>query len=223
MDRRDLNRLFGPGSPHAIEADLPDRVLLDLLVHPQADRPAALAEVARRYAPLVWDVCRRSLREPADAEDAFQATLLALLEHPGRAARARSLPAWLHGVALRISLKLRRTEGRHRARAARSARPEAASAMADSTWVAAARALDEELARLPASLRTAFLTCDQAAEPQAELAARARLAPRHPLGPLQPRPPPTGGATDRPRTRPRLWPARASLPPPRSPPPSRGD
>lgn len=177
MDRRNLSSLFGPGTPLSIEAGLPDRVLLELLGDPAADRPGAFGEIARRYGSLIWAVCRRGLREPADAEDAFQATLVALLEHPGAARKARSLPAWLYGVAVRVCLKLKRTEGRHRARAARSARPESNRPLADSAWVAAARAFDEELARLPASLRTAYLTCDAATESQPELAARLGWSP----------------------------------------------
>lgn len=172
MTDRSLSSLFGPGSPLSHEARLPDRVLLELLSNPDADRAGALAEIARRYGRMIWCVCHRSLREPADAEDAFQATLVALLENPAAARKARSLPAWLYGVTLRVGLKLKRREGRQRARDAKSARPEATLPVADSTWTAAAQALDEEVARLPASLRTAYLACESAAESHAELAAR---------------------------------------------------
>src|SRR5947209_19898586 len=71
--------------------------------------PDAFAELVGRYAGLVWGVCRRTLPQEADAEDAFQATFLAL----ARGARAidprRPVGAWLHAVAVRVS---RRALGR---------------------------------------------------------------------------------------------------------------
>jgi len=53
----------------------------------------------------------------ADAEDAFQATFVALLRASIR--NTHAVGAWLHAVAVRISLKIRRGASRRRMRAKR--------------------------------------------------------------------------------------------------------
>src|SRR5205823_13271353 len=73
-----------------------------------ANNSEAFTLLLRRHGPMVLGVCRRGAGEWA--EDAFQATFLALARAPGRV--TESLPGWLHRVATRMGQRC----SRHRSR-----------------------------------------------------------------------------------------------------------
>ena len=76
---RHINRLFVEGTV----SGLPDAQLLDRFLAGR-DREAFEVLVAR-HGPMVLSVCRGILRNPSDAEDAFQATFLVLVKKAAHA------------------------------------------------------------------------------------------------------------------------------------------
>src|SRR5262245_27430425 len=93
--------------------DQSDAVLLQQFVSQRSED--AFAALLQRHGPLVFAVCRRTLRENADAEDAFQATFLVLVRKAGSIRKQGTLSAWLHRVALNISRTIKRVAARRQA------------------------------------------------------------------------------------------------------------
>jgi RNA polymerase sigma factor (sigma-70 family) len=120
----------------------------------------AFAAILDLHGRLVWGVCRGLLLNEADAEDAFQATFVALFRGAAKIRQRDSLAPWLHATATRIARKTRLTAARRTRRESRAAKPESApAASSDETWESLNFALHEEIVRLPELLRVAFVLC----------------------------------------------------------------
>jgi RNA polymerase sigma factor (sigma-70 family) len=68
---------------------------------------AAFELLLWRHAAMVLGVCRGVLRDPHEAEDAFQTTFLAPARKAGSIGRGQSLGGWLYQVAFHAALKAR--------------------------------------------------------------------------------------------------------------------
>ena len=62
-----------------------------------------LSALVIRHGPMVLGVCRRTLRDPHDVDDAFQATFLVLVRKAVNIRVNDSLGRWLYGVSRRIA------------------------------------------------------------------------------------------------------------------------
>jgi RNA polymerase sigma-70 factor (ECF subfamily) len=92
---------------------LTDRQLLDDYVRDQD--AGAFRRLVARHGAAVYRVCRGVLRDPYEAEDAFQATFLVLVRKAPAIRDPETLGAWLRGVAYRVAVRARRRASRRRA------------------------------------------------------------------------------------------------------------
>ena len=77
---------------------------------------AAFTAVMERYREKVWRVCWRLMGSEHDAEDAAQEVFVRLFFERGKFAGRSTYSTWLHGVAIRTCLMLRRSRSRRRRR-----------------------------------------------------------------------------------------------------------
>jgi RNA polymerase sigma factor (sigma-70 family) len=120
---------------------------------------AAFERLVRRHGPMVLGVCRRVLRHPQDAEDAFQVTFLVLARKADSVHPPGAVGGWLHGVAYHTALKAKAMNHRRRVRerqaAARGRQESPASTCDDLREV-----LDRELRAMPEHYRLPLILCD---------------------------------------------------------------
>jgi RNA polymerase sigma factor (sigma-70 family) len=131
---------------------------------------AAFELLLWRHGPMVLGVCRRLLRCAHDADDAFQATFLALVRKAGSIGRGDALPAWLHRTAQRAALHARAAASRRPESLPENAALEAPDAASDLEWRDLRPVLDEELNRLPDKYRSLIVLCYLQGKTQEEAA-----------------------------------------------------
>ena len=170
---RQINRLFADGTV----TGLSDAQLLERF-RDRADGEAFEALMAR-HGPMVLSVCRGIVRDPCDAEDAFQATFLILVKKGGTFRGQGSLGGWLYRVAHRVAIQANAAAARRR----RHERQAGHMVLATSTSGPDAPdellpALHGEIARLPEKYRLAIVLCDLEGMPQAQAAVQLRWSER---------------------------------------------
>jgi RNA polymerase sigma factor (sigma-70 family) len=120
---------------------------------------AAFAALLDRHGPMVLGVCRRVLRDPQDADDAFQATFLVFVRKAAALRRPGALGNWLYGVAYRIALQARAGAARWRALERHVEDMPAAEPVDEHIWAELRPLLDEEINRLPEKYRAPVVLC----------------------------------------------------------------
>jgi RNA polymerase sigma factor (sigma-70 family) len=134
------------------DGDLLNRYLLDR-------NDAAFESLLKRHGAMVLGVCRRILRNEADAQDAFQATFLVFVRKAPSIQPRGLVGNWLYGVAQKTSLKARAMNRQREARG-RLRTPAVRTASDDQAQTELADLLDLELSRLPDKYRAPVVLCE---------------------------------------------------------------
>lgn len=120
----------------------------------------AFADLVRRHGRMVFGVCRRVLRDPHDAEEAFQVTFLVLVRKAGRIRQPERLANWLFGVANRVARKSKVTAARRGAHEQAAAIPGIVPPVTLGPEGPEIRGiLDEEMVALPERYRVPLVLC----------------------------------------------------------------
>jgi RNA polymerase sigma factor (sigma-70 family) len=141
-----------------VDPDLASQMDHELLKRFLANRDEnAFEALVRRHGPMVLALCRRVLRDPQDAEDAFQAAFLVFVRKAASIARPELLGNWLYGVASRTARAARAAAEKRRVKEAEAVPREQPAR--ESAWQELQPFLDQELNRLPAKYRIPLVLC----------------------------------------------------------------
>lgn len=149
-----------------------DEQLLDRFLA-RRDPDEAFGAIVRRHGPMVRGVCRRVLRNDADADDAFQAVFVVLLRKAEVVRPRNRLGNWLYGVAVNVARRGRDSVARRRTQEL-VVEPEAPGAYAPGSpeHGELKAVIDQELCGLPSAYRAAVVACDLEGQTRSEAAGR---------------------------------------------------
>jgi RNA polymerase sigma factor (sigma-70 family) len=172
---RHLRRVARPGTAR----DHTDAQLLERFVRGRDE--AAFELLVWRHGTMVLNVCRRVLGREHDAEDAFQATFLTLARKAGTIGKRESLGGWLYRVAYRVALRAGTAPRPRPLPEGPLPDPRTQEPITGLLWREIRSVLDEEVSRLPARYRAAFVLCHLEGR-TTEAAARALGCPPGTVG-----------------------------------------
>ncbi len=90
-----------------------DEQLAAAAARESSDGPA-FVELVERFQDRVWRICCRLLDDEQDAADAAQEVFLRLFLHRARYAGRSKYATWVHAIAVKTCLSMRRSRGRRR-------------------------------------------------------------------------------------------------------------
>jgi len=157
---QDIRALLGSGSAgSASDAQLLERFHVH---YGEPEAELAFAVLVARHGPMVLGVCRRTLADPNDAADAFQATFLVLVRKARSVRVDDSLGRWLYGVSRRVAAKSKAAKAQRAAReeSGSGAEPADKDRRPDAGHRELLEAIDEEVEKLPGPYRAAVVLCD---------------------------------------------------------------
>jgi RNA polymerase sigma factor (sigma-70 family) len=134
-----------------------DRVLLEKFV--SHNDQAAFAELVSRHQALVEGVCRRTLPNAHDVEDACQAVFLLLARRAGAIRWRTSVAGWLYASARKVAHNARVASARRARRETHAAVPEAVPPVDTLSGRELLQILDEELDNLAPRYREPLVLC----------------------------------------------------------------
>ena len=150
-----------PKSVQGVELEaMADEQLLGLFLE-RGDQEAesAFRTLVVRHGPMVLGVCRHVLHQSQDAEDAFQATFLALARKGSTIRDRRVLSRWLYEVAYRVAIRARMSAMKRHTQERQGAEMSAIAPEHDPDWNELRPIVHEEVNRLPEKYRTPVVLC----------------------------------------------------------------